>query len=87
MIESKATKLIKKHKKSAMKLGPVSWSVADLKQEYSDYYYTWLNHDDMYTRFDIIGNEIFYFFKNGKFNSEAKRESYTEDPFISYIEK
>lgn len=87
IIESKATKMIKKHKKSAISLGPVLWDVASLKQEHSDFYYTWLDHDGMYTRFDILGNEILYFFKNGKFTQEAKREMFIEDPFAPYIEK
>lgn len=87
LIESKATKLVKKHKRSVLIQGEVSWSINSLKQEYKDYLYTWLNHDDMYTRFDIIGGEIFNFFKFGNFTSSAKRDAYTEDPFIPYIEK
>jgi hypothetical protein len=87
LIESKATKLIKKHKKSALSLGPVNWELNALKQEYSDFHYTWLDHDDMYTRIDVLGKEILYFFKNGKFTSDAKKEAFTEDPFTPYIEK
>jgi len=87
IIESKATKLISKHKKSAMSLGPISWDPEKLNQNYDDKFYTWLNHDDMYSRFDIIGSEIFYFFANSKFTGNAKREPYLEDPFIKYIEK
>jgi hypothetical protein len=87
IIECKATKLISKHKKSALSLGPISWNPEKLNQNYNDDFYTWLNHDDMYTRFDITGNEIVYFFANGKFTDNAKREPYLEDPFIKYLEK
>jgi hypothetical protein len=87
VIESKATKLIRKHKKSALSLGPVLWDEEALKQDYSDFCYTWLDHDGMYTRFDVIGNDILYFFKNGKFDSKANRNPFNEDPFIPYIEK
>lgn len=87
IIESKATKLLKKHKKSALIPGPILWDVASLHQENSDFFYTWLDHDLMYTRFDIIGEEILYFFKNGQFTDQAKRDTYTEDPFTPYNEK
>jgi len=87
IIESKATDLLKKHKQSALALGPVSWDIAALNQSSNDYFYTWLSHDDMYTRFDVSGNEILYFFKNGRFTAESKHEPYTEDPFIPYNEK
>lgn len=85
LIESKATKLVRKHKKSVLSLGPIVWSHDSLKQEHNDYFYTWLNHDDMYSRFDIIGNEIFYFIKNGVFTREARKAEYPE-PFIPYQE-
>ena len=82
IIESKATNLLSQHKKSAMSLGPISWDAEKLNQNYHDKFYTWLNHDDMYTRFDITGSEILYFFSNSKFTDSAKREPYLEDPFI-----
>jgi len=85
IIESKATKLITKHKKSALSLGPINWDVNNLNQNYNDKFYTWLNHDEMYYRFDVSGNEIFNFIKNHKFTDAAKREPFTEDPFIKHI--
>lgn len=81
LIESKPTKLIIKHKKSALSLGPINWDVNNLNQTYTDKFYTILNHDEMYNRFDISGNEILYFIKNHKFSDSAKRNPYTEDPF------
>jgi hypothetical protein len=35
----------------------------------------------MYKRFDVIGDEIIFFFKNGYFSKNAKREKYGFDPF------
>lgn len=87
IIESKATKLIIKHKKSALSIGPISWDAEKLNQVYSDKLYTWLNHDDMYTRFDVSGPEIMHFFVNGKFTEEARKEPFTEDPFIKHVDK
>ena len=81
MIESKPTKLLIKHKKSALSLGPINWDVKNLHQSYTDKFYTFLNHDEMYNRFDISGNEILYFIKNHKFTDSAKRTPFTEDPF------
>ena len=83
IIESKATKLLAKHKKSALDVGPVNWDVTNLNQNYTDKFYITLNHDQMYYRFDVSGNEIFYFIKNNKFTETAKRHPYTEDPFIN----
>ncbi len=86
IIESKATNVMKKHKNTALSLGPVSWLPNDLKQEHNDFYYTWLNHDEMYSRFDIIGEEIMQFFKTGAFTVNAQRVPFSEDPFISLQE-
>lgn len=86
IIESKAANVMKKHKKTALSIGPVSWETNALKQEHSDYYFTWLNHDEMYSRFDIIGEEIMQFFKTGAFSKTAQRVPFNEDPFISFQE-
>jgi hypothetical protein len=83
IIESTPTKLIMKHKKSASSLGPINWDVNNLKQSYNDFLYIYLNHDEMYNRFDISGNEILQFIKYHKFTDSAKRSPYNEDPFIN----
>jgi len=83
IIESKPTKLIRKHKESALSLGPINWDVKNLNQKYSDKFYTWLNHDEMYTRFDVAGSEIFHFIKNHTFTEAAKREPFSDDPFVN----
>jgi hypothetical protein len=87
LIESKATKLITKHKKTALSLGPVIWEASSLNQSCSDKCYLLLNHDQMYYRFDISGVEIFNFIKLHQFTDSARREPYTEDPFINNLDK
>jgi len=86
-IENRATKLIKKHKKTAMSLGSIDWNPKELKQVYSDFCYLPLNHDDLYNRFEIFGGEIIYFFKYNAFSSDAKRTHFSEDPFINFEKK
>jgi hypothetical protein len=81
IIESRATRLIRGHKKSAMELGPLDWSVEGRKQLCDDYLFTVNNHDEMYHDFDLIGPEIFHFIRNGKFTETAVRTKPEMDPF------
>lgn len=81
IVESRATRLIRKHKESALEPGPIDWRVAGLNQSFEDYFYTLNNHDEMYHDFDIVGNQIFEFIKNGKFTADAKRIKPETDPF------
>ena len=43
--------------------------------------HTYLDHDQMYKRFDIIGEEILHFLDRGVFTANARREKYNWDPF------
>jgi hypothetical protein len=81
ILESRATKLIRKHRQTAMELGPLDWTVEGRKQDCDDYFYTLNNHDEMYHDFDVIGKQIFGFIKNGKFSADAKRTKPETDPF------
>lgn len=81
ILESRATRLIRKHKETAMELGPLDWTVEGRKQDCDDYFYTLNNHDEMYHDFDVIGKQIFEFIKNGKFTADAKRTKPDTDPF------
>ena len=81
IVESKATDIIRKHKKTTMAMGALRWDLAQFEQAHDDAFYTWLNHDDMYSRFDVIGNDILYFIKNGRFTEGAKRTPFDGDPF------
>ncbi len=81
IMESTASKLIRKHKKTAMSLGEVNWDIADRKQDCDDYFFTMNNHDDMYHDFSITGREILHFIKNGKFSDSVPRTKPDVDPF------
>lgn len=81
MIESRATRLVRKHRTSVMELGEVNWTPQGRNQHYDDYFYTLNNHDEVYHDFDVIGKQIFEFIKNGKFTADAKRTKPDVDPF------
>ena len=76
IIENKATRLILKHKKTALSLGPIIFNKDSLKQACDDYLYEYINHDEMYYKFDKIGPEILYFFKNGVFSKDVRKSPY-----------
>ena len=84
IIESKATKLLRILEKKALEMGPLDYKLESLNQKTDDYIYTWLNHDQMYERFDVIGEEIFYFIENHSFSNNAVREQYNWNPFTNY---
>jgi hypothetical protein len=81
IMESRATKLIRKHKASALAPGGPDWSIAGRNQDCDDYFYTLNNHDEMYHDFGEIGPEILYFLRNGKFTEKAPRTKPSLDPF------
>lgn len=81
IIENKVTKLIRKHKKTALSLGPINFNKDSLHQKFDDYLYECINHDEMYYHFDKIGEEILYFFKNGAFSKNTKKEPFEYDVF------
>ena len=82
IVESKATAIIRQHKKTTMAMGALRWDLAQFQQTYDDAFYTWLNHDEMYMRFDVIGDDVLYFIKNGRFTEGAKRKPLEGDPFM-----
>jgi hypothetical protein len=84
IIESKATPLMRLFQKKTLKMGALKWAVSAMNQKYNDNHYTWLNHDQMYTRFDIIGAEVLCFLQHGVFSKEARRNRYNWDPFLSF---
>lgn len=81
LIEAKASRLVKKHRDSALRPGPVSMDYAALGQPHHDHFYCWIDHDGLYTQFDTTGKEILHFFNHGRFSPEANRKAYTRDPF------
>ncbi len=82
LVENKATKLIRKYKDLTLSLGALRWDLAQFDQQYDDAFYTLLNHDELYKRFDIVGSEILHFIQNGQFSTLARRVPYEGDPFV-----
>jgi hypothetical protein len=81
-IETYATNVVRKHKETAMQQGPLSWDVTDLKQPVNDFTYLPLNHDQMYTKPEAFGKEVFYFIEHGQFSEAFKRNAPVQNPFI-----
>ncbi|MDX2250237.1 MAG: hypothetical protein SF052_25875 [Bacteroidia bacterium] len=87
IVESKATRLIRIFKKTALQPGPISWDPADLNQSYRDIHFTRLNHDQMYYRFDVVGEEIFHFIQKAEFSDHSMDMAYTWNPFKPWRQK
>ncbi len=81
IIENQATHLMRIFEKSSYKYGKYSFDVNDIEDNYDDFFHTWLDHELMYRRFDVIGAEILYFYREGIFTKKAKRKKYDWDPF------
>jgi hypothetical protein len=81
IIESRATRLIRKHKKSALEQGEPDWSLEGLKQDCDDYFYSLNDHDEMYHDFSVVGPELFHFIAHGRFTDQAMRTRPAIDPF------
>lgn len=81
IIENQATRLMRSFEKFSYKYGPYSFNINDIERNYDDFFHTWLDHNLMYTRFDVIGAEILYFYKEGHFTDNARRKKYDWDPF------
>lgn len=81
IIENKATKLMRFFKKTSNSYGDYNYNVIEIEEHFDDFMHTYLDHDLMYKRFDVIGPEIIHFLEKGKFSDNAKRERYNWDPF------
>ena len=81
IIENQATHLMRIFEKSSYKYGKYSFDINDIEDNYDDFFHTWLDHELMYRRFDVIGAEILYFYREGIFTKKAKRKKYDWDPF------
>jgi len=81
IIENQATNLMRFFKKASYEYGEYSFDINDIDRNYDDFFHTWLDHDLMYKRFDVVGIEMLHFFQNGVFTRNAKRQQYNWDPF------
>ena len=81
IIENKATKLMRFFKEVSDQYGDYNYNVIEIERNFDDFMHTYLDHDLMYKRFDVIGQEIIHFLKKSRFSENAKREKYNWDPF------
>jgi hypothetical protein len=81
IIENKATRLMRFFHKAADKYGKCNFSPHQIDPNLDDYFHTILDHDEMYVRFDVIGEEIKHFLENDRFSDDARRERCDWDPF------
>ncbi len=81
IVENKATRLIRHFKKQTLSYGPINWDNLDFKECHDDLFFVPLNHDQMYTSFDIIGEDILHFIQKGTFKEDSKRTAYKWDVF------
>ena len=81
IIENKATRLMRFFKKTSDSYGNYNYNAEEIEMNLDDFLHTYLDHDLMYKRFDVIGQEIFYFLEKGRFTENAKRVKYNWDPF------
>ena len=81
-IETYATNVVRRHLKTALALGPLHWDVESFQQRYDDFAYIPLNHDQMYTKPQEFGQEVFYFITQGHFSEGFKRNAPVQNPFI-----
>lgn len=81
-IETYATNIVRRHRETALALGPLRWDAESLDQQYDDVAYIPLNHDQMYTKPQEFGQEVFYFIKNDHFSNGFKLNTPVQNPFI-----
>ena len=81
IVECKATLLIRLFKRYAMSFGPLCWEESCFNQKHSDIHYTWLHHDQMYTRMDIIGPQVLHFIRDGSFCEDSQKAPFQWDYF------
>ncbi len=87
LVECKATKLIWKKRKSLPKYAPILWGNKDFNQDYDDILYVYINHDEMYTKLELVTKDIFNFFKTGMFYNQTDKNKLNRDYFESFYNK
>jgi pimeloyl-ACP methyl ester carboxylesterase len=81
IIENRATRFIRKRRKRALALRPLTFEPDSLGQPYDDAIHVPFNHDEMYTSFDVVGPELIRFLRFGEFSDQAARRPLGIDPF------
>jgi hypothetical protein len=65
----------------------VIFDVKAFDQSYTDFCYLPLNHDEMYYKLDVFGNEVINFIKKAAFSQEIKQNSFVDNPFVKFDKK
>jgi hypothetical protein len=73
MIENKPTRLMRVVKRLTPNFPALSYGPESFNQAYNDLIYVWLDHDEIYSRYDVTGADIAHFFRNGLFTADARR--------------
>lgn len=81
IIENRATWFVRLYREETLELGPLSFAPAILEQPYTDFMHVWLDHNDMYHAFEIVGGEVATFFRTGRFSAAARKIPFEDDPF------
>ena len=80
-IENRATGLMRWLQDEAEALGPFEFDWKKIDSNASDAFHVALDHDMMYTRWDILGAPFLHFFAHGVFPEGVSRGRLTDHPF------
>jgi pimeloyl-ACP methyl ester carboxylesterase len=81
IVENRATQFVRKRRKRALALRPLTFEPDSLGQEYDSVYHVRFNHDEMYTNYRVFGPELLRFFRFGDFSASVPRQPLGIDPF------
>ncbi len=84
IVENRATRFIRKRKKRALSIRPLTFEPDSLGQPFDAAMHVRFNHDEMYSNFDVIGPELIHFFAFGDFSESAPRHPLGIDPFTKH---
>ena len=82
IVENRAAPYIRRHRDQLTPLSEKDWTPEAFNQPHDDLMYVFLHHNEMYHRFDVIGEELLSFFETGRFTSKAARSPIDRDPFV-----
>lgn len=81
LVENRATPFLRKHRKQALAMSPLSFDEEALAQPHTAICYVWLHHLEMYHRFDVLEPEVLSFLREGHFRESARTAPFDRDPF------
>jgi len=84
LLETYATKVVRKHQERAAELGPYCWEPVCFGQTHQDLRYVPLNHDQMYTHPNVFSEAVVHFIEKGHFGTHFIAFKPVADPFIKH---